>query len=207
MMNKAVHRGGVSTWNVSLSCETVDTLDDTPSTVLFCVRQMFKAIEFEEYFMNQFENPMTDFNPFEFQEQEFLNENTDFLCQRLSPLFPPSISLDLHPQQQKDLLHEIVSSAHKILVNHYKSNSTTTGNNKRWLMLVDLHIFTTYYLSSEFEGGYAANYCPIGHHSHPLMELRKKEQKFKPSPFNRTVDFCRKELKRKLKTLRSCYRD
>nr|POF09082.1 hypothetical protein CFP56_33033 [Quercus suber] len=194
----AVHRGGVSTWNVSLSCETVDTFDDTPSTVLFCVRQMFKAIEFEEHFTNQFENPMTDFNPFEFQEQEFLNENTDFLCQKLSPLFPPSISLDLHPQQQKDLLHEIVSSAHKILVNHYNSNSATTGNNKRWLMLVDLHIFTTHHLSSEFGGGYAANY--------PLMELRKKKQKFETSPFNRTVAFCRKELKRKLKTLRSCYR-
>ena len=202
MMNKAVHRGGVSTWNVSLSCETVDTLDDTPSTVLFCVRQMFKAIEFEEYFMNQFENPMTDFNPFEFQEQEFLNENADFLCQRLSPLFPPSISLDLHPQQQKDLLHEIVSSAHKILVNHYKSNSTTTGNNKRWLMLVDLHIFATCYLSSESKEGYAT-YCLIGHYFHPLMELRKK--KYETSSFYRTVVFCRKEF-RKLKTLLSCYR-
>ena len=85
---------------------------------------------------------MTEFNTFdfEFQEQEFLNENTDFLCQKLSTLFPSSISLDLHPQQQKDFLHEIVSPAHKILVNHYNSNSTTTGNNKRWLMLVDLHL-------------------------------------------------------------------
>ncbi|KAK7854472.1 haloacid dehalogenase-like hydrolase domain-containing protein sgpp [Quercus suber] len=126
---------------------------------------------------------MTEFSTFEFQEQEFLNEDTDFLCQKLSPLFPSSISLDLHPQQQKDLLHEIVSSAHKIFFNHYNSNSTTNGNNKRWLMLMDLHIFTTYYLSSESKKGYAA-YCPIGHYFHPLMELRRK--KYETSSFYRT---------------------
>ena len=190
--------------------KTVYTLD-TPSTVLFCVNpnssthhQLFKAIECEEYLMNRFKNPMTEFKTFdfEFQEQEFLNENTDFLCQKLSTLFPSSISLDLHPQQQKDFLHEIVSPAHKILVNHYNSNSTTTGNNKRWLMLVDLHIFTTCYLSSESKEGYAT-YCLIGHYFHPLMELRKK--KYETSSFYRTVVFCRKEF-RKLKTLLSCYR-
>ena len=139
----------VTTWDVGLTHERLSRRN--PSTVVF--RQhpnsthrhiLSDAEDNEVQDIIQFQ--ITGLTSVESLQEEFLNQDADFLYPKLSQHLPPSLKLD--PRQDEELVHQIIARANGVLLDYSKYFPTAVN----LLMRVYLNIVTTHILSLEFEG-------------------------------------------------------
>ena len=107
----------VTMWDMGLTHERLSR--NNPSTVVFRLHpnsthcHILSDAKYDEVQdLTQFQ--ITRLTSVKILQEEFLNQDADFLYPKLSHLLPPSLILD--PQQHEELVHQIIVRAYGVLL-------------------------------------------------------------------------------------------